>query len=821
MTPATPSTNTTRGALAFNDHQIAELAKRGLAPETIRAGAVSVATELDLPDDAPTYWTVANGILPAILFPWRSPITGEVEWQARPDTPVVKPNGDTAKYVFRKRAASVLHDARGYGLGQDLGGVHPLSVLITEGTCQTDVAALHAPDGVAVYGIAGCQSWMKTGVVTSDLAVVDGQAVLIVLDTDAGSNRDVFDAGVKLREAALAEGAISVRFVRVPGGNRAGLDDYLAGRGGADRAATTLANLMESARTDPKAMEKPADRRPDAKPATILDEDGNPVGPARFFDPNSGGLLVKTLSEAIRSTHPSALTAEQKVAVYQNGVYGIDGAAFLSVVGGLLGERYANGHLNNVESFTIGALHGEGRYLPERVSAPVLNLANGMLDLRTGQLTPHGPESMSTAQLPVEWDPQAQCPTYDAWLKLCDVESQVADMEEATAAMLDPSTTPARAVFLFGPSKSGKSTWLRIMMAMAGQRNTSGVSLHQLVENKFMAANVYGKILNVSADLSAAHVEDISIFKMMTGEDLIMADRKYGGQFSFTNRALFAFSANELPTVGESSRAYSERIKPFHFARTFAGHEDPSMERTMLDEELPGILVRWVRAWQRRQERGAALVTDPAVRARFEEASDRVRQFVSARYAIGTPEAFATTAEIHLAFREWCQDEGRTVMGRTKMAARLETIPGVEAIRNSATKARGWNVALLPRSQWDEDKTDMASGEADKSVTVVAELAELTPSSRATGKEVFIVDHERKQNLLSGHNGLNSANSATEHETAHLRAVATESDNQADMILTEHSLNRYVSRCPDCGSEEALVDGLWFACPACHPKTVR
>jgi putative DNA primase/helicase len=67
----------------------------------------------------------------------------------------------------------------------------------------------------------------------------------------------------------------------------------------------------------------------------------------------------------------------------------------------------------------------------------------------------------------------------------------------------------------------------------------------------------------------------VSVFKLMTGEDVVLANRKYGAQFTFTNRALFAFSANELPTIGEGSRAYSERIKPFRFDRSFAGREDP------------------------------------------------------------------------------------------------------------------------------------------------------------------------------------------------------------------------------------------------------
>ena len=76
--------------------------------------------------------------------------------------------------------------------------------------------------------------------------------------------------------------------------------------------------------------------------------------------------------------------------------------------------------------------------------------------------------------------------------------------------MLDPTRTPARAIFLYGPSRSGKGTFLRILKAIAGDRNTSTASLHQLCDNKFIAATLYSKMLNTSGDLSAAHVRDVS-----------------------------------------------------------------------------------------------------------------------------------------------------------------------------------------------------------------------------------------------------------------------------------------------------------------------
>jgi hypothetical protein len=175
--------------VGFSDDQIAALTKRAITPEVAAAfGVIAVQTDADMPPGLPDYWTEANGYVPGLLFPYRSPDGETVTHQLRPDTPVVY-DGDTKKYVFEKDAPSILNVARV--------GEADAPVLITEGTCQTIAASMYAPMGFNVYGIAGAQSWMKRGVPTRDLAVVDGHDVFIVLDADAATNPNVYTAGVQ------------------------------------------------------------------------------------------------------------------------------------------------------------------------------------------------------------------------------------------------------------------------------------------------------------------------------------------------------------------------------------------------------------------------------------------------------------------------------------------------------------------------------------------------------------------------------------------------------------------------------------------------
>ncbi|MFD7246967.1 DNA primase family protein [Streptomyces massasporeus] len=596
---------------------------------------------------------------PGMVIDYRQP-GGTVVPVWRPDVPVPDPDHPEArdkdhKYVAPAGSGGSLNHRRAAAPGKP--------VLLVEGSLQTACADVWAPADWGVVGMNGCWGWSG-----ADLTWSEGHEVIVFPDADVSTNRRVWEAVDGLRGALEAEGAARVAVARLPATGSDGLDDVV-GRRPEDRRTSFLERVANLAATR-------MPRRP-------------PVG-SEFFE-SDRSLKVATLAASILAEHPAALTAEDGIALYADGVYRINGAALVGAMARRLGEAHRSTYLESLEQVVRARLYAEGRTLPAHAAEPVVNLANGMVDLRTGEFRPHSPEFMSCVQLPVMWDPSAQCPAYAAWLaEVCP--EQAAELEDAVCAMLDPSRTPSKAVFLFGPSRSGKSTFLRIMSAIAGPENTSGVTLHQLSDSRFAAARVYGKILNAAADLSSRDVEDLSVFKMLTGEDRITADRKFGHLFEFTNRALFAFSANDLPQVSEASRAYAERIKPIRFGHSFAGHEDPAVEDKIM-AELPGILARWVRAWQAKNVRGGYLPTADAVREEFETRSDRVRQWIAEELEI-TESGGSTPAELHRRFNRWAETQGVGSFGRNKLMDRLKNCPGVREVRVGTARARGLNLTF-------------------------------------------------------------------------------------------------------------------------------
>jgi hypothetical protein len=198
------------------------------------AGLWSVTSVDDLPAEFGWYGDAA---VPAIVFPWRSPVgdPDDVVLQLKPDVPIVV-DDEERKYLLAKGARSVLN------------GIIPKgdSVLIVEGTKQHLAAASYAPPGVAVFGLMGCSQWMDDNVPISDLVVVEDKEVVVCFDADLGSNLDVWKAASGLIEALRAEGATDVKWIKLPAGKSAGLDDVLARRDPARRSAY-LGRLIEDA----------------------------------------------------------------------------------------------------------------------------------------------------------------------------------------------------------------------------------------------------------------------------------------------------------------------------------------------------------------------------------------------------------------------------------------------------------------------------------------------------------------------------------------------------------------------------------------------
>ena len=190
-----------------------------------------------------------------------------------------------------------------------------------------------------------------------------------------------------------------------------------------------------------------------------------------FFDyPYLGKKQVftpKLLGDALMERQTYRYTASQ-LWVYQHGVYVPEGEALLRAdAQALLGNERREERLNEALHYVEVATHVGEALPPERT---YINCRNGRLHWQTRVLEPHTPAIFSVAQLPVEYDAFATCPTFDAYLASTLQTEDIPLIKEIFGWCLVPDTRFERAVMLTGAGKNGKGVLARPPGVSSGGR---------------------------------------------------------------------------------------------------------------------------------------------------------------------------------------------------------------------------------------------------------------------------------------------------------------------------------------------------------------
>jgi putative DNA primase/helicase len=292
----------------------------------------------------------------------------------------------------------------------------------------------------------------------------------------------------------------------------------------------------------------------------------------------------------------------------------------------------------------------------------LLNVRNGVLVLETGELLSGGPEYLTTIQLPVEWDPKAECPFGD-WFLGCSVAPDSVDLVwEMVGYCLSGTNKFQRSFLLYGPGGNGKSKLLALLNGLLGDDNYSANSLQSLSSNRFRCAQLYGKLANVCGDISKDLIENTETFKQLVGGDPIEVEKKGQNPFTMHNRAVLVFSANEFPKVTDHSQGYFERFVFVSMPVKFRGTEREivAIEKKLCrEDELRGALVRAVEGLRRLEGRGRFPVVESSAQVlrEYRMEVDSVEGFVQNCVSFEVESEMAKK-DMYTQYVIWCEGNG-------------------------------------------------------------------------------------------------------------------------------------------------------------------
>jgi len=319
-------------------------------------------------------------------------------------------------------------------------------------------------------------------------------------------------------------------------------------------------------------------------------------------------FIPKRLGEELKRRRPfrniTHVRSDGHLYSYADGVFGRNGDAVVErLTAEILGEAYRDNRRSETEAWLRATTYTDP-YLANQHSG-LVNVANGMLAWRTGELLAHDPKYLSTIQIPVEYDPLAKCPTVDDFL-LTTLPPDCIDLAlEWVGYCLLPTAKYCKAVMCVGPAANGKSTFLGLLGAFLGQDNTANIPLHELDEHRFKRAMLQDKLANLFSDLDQRALKQSGYFKLIVSGDPIDAERKHQHPFTFQPFCKLIFSANKMPASYDTSPAFYRRWLIIPFPNTFEGEAcDPDMlEKITTPAELSGLLNKAIARLRTLEER--------------------------------------------------------------------------------------------------------------------------------------------------------------------------------------------------------------------------
>ena len=362
----------------------------------------------------------------------------------------------------------------------------------------------------------------------------------------------------------------------------------------------------------------------------------------------------------------------------------------------------------------------------------LINFRNGLYNAREKAMKPHTPDIFTTRQLPFDYpaDPenaQSKCPNFRQFMqRFCggadyrhpDRNARFKLLMEFVAVLVSniDGWKFKKSLWLVGPGDSGKTQFLLLLAYLLELINCYSCDLAKLESERFAAGPIYGKRFIFAPDLKFVKVPELSLFKKLTGGDLIGVERKGVDGFTYRFRGLCAFGMNKLPRFGgDDGKHVLKRMMIFQCPEGVPEAQQDSDLLDKMESEAPYI-VAWALSYLpgviKRGYRFTQLADADAARKSYQMQNSSVGRFLaeccidvnrprdeveraqvqSWRGSFNKP----TIKAIYEVYKDWHRDyENGNPLSYTVWKDKLQEIFGVSADKLAPKTNRGFIIPFF------------------------------------------------------------------------------------------------------------------------------
>lgn len=329
-----------------------------------------------------------------------------------------------------------------------------------------------------------------------------------------------------------------------------------------------------------------------------------------------------------------------------------------------------------------------------------LNCANGVVSLRTGDLTPHDPGQRFTYCLTTPYDPTASYSFWEEWLyEVITPEDEQTDergqkyidlldfLKLAFGYSITGRTVEQVLFYLYGDKgRNGKGVLLQTLLFVLGKPLSTGIDFDMFTKDRngdnqnFDLAPLKPARFIAASESQEVERLNSKVVKSVTGGDPTYCAFKHRNFFEYTPQYKIWLAANNPVNADADDNALWTRLRVINFPNCYDGKEDTTLLDKMKGQHRSGVL-RWLIEgaieWYKLHEAGERLpklaLIDQTTKDHRAK-NDMIQMFLDEWKAMAAddPQHYDIDKIPATAYKNWCEENSLKPLGAKRLRPAME-----------------------------------------------------------------------------------------------------------------------------------------------------
>lgn len=347
------------------------------------------------------------------------------------------------------------------------------------------------------------------------------------------------------------------------------------------------------------------------------------------------------------------------------------------------------------KSEVLNALKMEGRLAtPKEAKKSWVQLKDKIYDVKTGLCFDATPEYFITNPIPHCAGKNQDTPVMDTLFRQwVDTEEEVALLYEILAYSMLPDYPLHRVFCLNGEGRNGKGTFLQLLTNFIGKNNVCSTDFDTLVQRPFEAAKLYKKLACIMGEINSSIFKRTSLFKKLTGSDMIGFEFKGKDGFDEYNYAKLLIATNKLPESTDKTVGFYSRWLIVDFSNIFK--EKPDLLDCVPSEEYENLASKCIQILIKILKKGE-FTNEGSIKQRMDRYEERASPFKEFLRVCCSLEEYSETPfwELYAEYKSYLEERGFRIASKRELS-HLVKGRGLENKRINYVKDNGEKSTMI------------------------------------------------------------------------------------------------------------------------------